>query len=196
MGLRSRLQWSRVYSTIPVEKMNWYYPELDPDLDNALDDYNITSGTFLDLGTGPGTQAIELAKRGFSVTATDISGKAIKLASKLSDEIHFINDDILNSKLKLRFDYILDRGCFHTMSENDRVSYVKSVEQLLKKNGILFLKCFSDKEQGEWGPYRYSKEMIIEIFNISFNVLKISDTVYQGTMNPMPHALFVIMQRK
>lgn len=98
MGFRSRLEWSRVYSTIPVEKMNWYYPELDPDLDNALDDYNITSGTFLDLGTGPGTQAIELTKRGFSVTATDISGKAIKLASKLSDEIHFINDDILNSK--------------------------------------------------------------------------------------------------
>ena len=176
--------------------MNWYYPELDPDLNNALNDYNITSGTLLDLGTGPGTQSIELAKRGFSVTATDISGKAIKLASKLSNEVHFINDDILSSKLKQRFDYIFDRGCFHAISADDRVKYVKSVEQLLRKDGILFLKCFSDKEKGEWGPYRFSKEMIIEIFKTSFNVLKINDTVYQGTMNPLPQALFVIMQRK
>ena len=43
------------------EEMHWYFPALDPDLGKALEAYRIVSGTFLDIGTGPGTQAIELA---------------------------------------------------------------------------------------------------------------------------------------
>ena len=41
---------------------------------------NITSGKFLDLGTGPGTQARLLAKRGFRVIGSDLSEAAIRRA--------------------------------------------------------------------------------------------------------------------
>ena len=33
---------------------------------------------FLDVGSGPGTQAIALARRGFRVTATDLSVAAVE----------------------------------------------------------------------------------------------------------------------
>lgn len=56
--------------------MPWFNPELDEDLENALDELGLRSGSALDLGTGPGTQAIHLARRGFDVTATDISETA------------------------------------------------------------------------------------------------------------------------
>lgn len=189
--------WKTLYSERPVEGMPWYYPELDPDLEKALKDHNITRGTFLDLGTGPATQAIELAKRGFTVTGTDISPDAIQRASKLSGNIRFIRDDILDSKLTGKFDYIFDRGCFHVMSEDQRPTYVETVSHLVNPGGLLFIKCFSDKEPDNGsGPYRFSKEMIKQTFAGYFDIESIYDTEYQGTLESRPKALFVTMKRK
>ncbi len=158
--------WEHLYAEMPVEEMPWYFPALDADLKKAMDELNIISGSFLDLGTGPATQAIELSKMGFSVTGTDISKDAVERASKLSDKINFIHDDILNSKLHNNSTYIFDRGCFHVMSEDKRPKYVETVRNLLNKNGVLFLKCFSSKEPDFGsGPYRFTKEMITQTFS-------------------------------
>jgi hypothetical protein len=35
--------------------------------------------------------------------------------------------------------------------------YITKIRQILKDNGILFLKCFSDKEPREEGPYKFSQ---------------------------------------
>src|SRR4051812_5329081 len=72
--------WDERYQQQAVETMPWFYPELDDDLRQALDQRGLRSGSALDLGTGPGTQAMQLAQRGFTVTATDISEAAIRLA--------------------------------------------------------------------------------------------------------------------
>jgi len=105
---------------------------------------NLITGKFLELGTGPGTQAIQLAKRNFEVAATDISSNAIKNAKKLSNKIHFLTDDILNSQLlNHEFDFIFDRGIFHVFDISQRPQYVKQIKRILDNNGILFLKCMS-----------------------------------------------------
>ena len=75
MGLGS---WEELYSSKDAESMPWFYDKLDPDLEKALVDLGIKEGRFLDVGTGPGTQAIALAKMGFHVTGTDISETAIE----------------------------------------------------------------------------------------------------------------------
>jgi SAM-dependent methyltransferase len=74
---------AELYKQQEVESLPWFNPELDDDLEKALDELGLRSGSALDLGTGPGTQAIHLARRGFAVTATDISEAAIHLASEL-----------------------------------------------------------------------------------------------------------------
>src|SRR6266508_2149245 len=70
-----------LYQQQEVESMPWFNPELDYDLEKALDELGLRSGSALDLGTGPGTQAIHLARRGFTVTATDISEVSFHLYS-------------------------------------------------------------------------------------------------------------------
>ena len=76
---------------------------------------------FLDIGTGPGTQALRLSELGFNVTGSDLSEYAIEKARKISNRVNFIVDDILNSKFKENeFEYVFDRGCFHVLSINDR----------------------------------------------------------------------------
>lgn len=198
---RSFPDWNRLYKNENVVDMPWYNKNLDSDLNEELIKRNILANSsgykFLDLGTGPGTQAIKLSELGFDVTASDLSESAIEKAKFLSNRVSFVVDDILNSKLKKNeFEYIFDRGCFHVISPSNRNRYVSKVKYIIKKEGVLFLKCFSEKEQWKEGPYGFSAEKIKEIFKNAFDILSVKDTVYQGTLDPLPKALFVVMQKK
>ena len=154
-------------------------------------------------GTGPGTQAIKLFERGFDVTASDLSPTSIYKASvryndKMNNKIKFIVDDITNSNLSSNeFDFIFDRGCFHVISPEKRSKYTEEVNRILKQEGLLFLKCFSEKEPArDTGPYRFSHDMIRKIFeNSGFKIQSIWETVYQGTLDPLPKALFIVISK-
>ena len=183
--------WDTLYKSQRVETMPWYNENFDFDLEKELDERKIIinnnddSKKFLDLGTGPATQAIWLAKRGFKVIGSDLSEAAINRARKIyanEENVNFIVDDILNSKLKdNEFDYIFDRGCFHVLLPADRQKYISKIKQILKKdNGILFLKCFSDKEPRQEGPYKFSPEQIRDLFSESLRIDSIKETVYHA----------------
>jgi len=193
-------QWEELYQEREIESLPWFNPELDEDLENALDELGLWGGSALDLGTGPGTQAIHLTRRGFNVTATDISAAAICLArekaQKQGFEITWEQDDILYARLDRQFDLIFDRGCFHVLNPERREDYVRTVSGLLNTGGYLFLKCFSRLQLGEQGPYRFTPEQIREIFSVRLNILSIKETVYQGTLDLLPRALFCTMKRE
>ncbi|MBV9176968.1 MAG: class I SAM-dependent methyltransferase [Nitrososphaeraceae archaeon] len=196
--------WETLYKNQRVETMPWYNENLDSDLQEELDKRRISADEgkkFLDLGTGPATQAIMLSKRGFTVVGSDLSEAAINRArTKYANEpnVNFIVDDILNTRFKDgEFDYIFDRGCFHVLSPSDRIKYINKIQQILKKqNGMLFLKCFSDKEPRQEGPYKFSQDEIRALFGKPFKIHSIEETVYQGTLDPLPKALFVVMTNK
>jgi methylase of polypeptide subunit release factors len=60
--------WEDLYNNQRVETMPWFNENLDADLEEELERRKITDGRILDLGTGPATQAIQLAERGLKVT--------------------------------------------------------------------------------------------------------------------------------
>ena len=192
--------WEERYQQQAVETMPWFYPELDDDLKQTLDVLGLHGGSALDLGTGPGTQAMQLARRGFDVTATDISEAAIRLAHETAAAqglaISWQQDDILSSRLSGPFDLIFDRGCFHVLPPERRQEYTSTVAGLLKPGGYLFLKCFSHLEPGTQGPNRFSPEQLREIFSSHMQVHSIAETVYQGTLDPLPRALFGVFKRE
>lgn len=196
---RSLPNWEELYQEQEVESMPWFNPNLDPDIEKSLTKLNVTTGNVLDIGTGPGTQAIILAERGFQVTATDLSQTAIKkAAAKVQGRglnINWQQDDILNSKLPGEFDLIIDRGCFHVFPPESRQTYVNVVSSLLKSPGYLLLKCFSHLETREGGPYRFTPEEIGEIFSSKLQIVSLEETVYFGNIDPHPLALFSVMQK-
>ena len=191
--------WDEYYKNEKIEKMPWYNENLDLDLEDELNAMHLNNGIFLDLGTGPGTQAMELAKKGFDVIGSDISGTVIE-RNKIMYEtqyhnIKFVVDNILYSDFKENyFDYIFDRGYFHVFSEEDRPKYYNQIKRILKQKGILFLKCFSIDEPMKDGPYRFSQNDIHNIFSKNFHINVIKKTVYQGTLDPLPKALFSVMK--
>ena len=193
--------WEKLYATSDVATLPWYNPDLDTDIDRALKSHRLQGGRILDLGTGPATQAMNLAKRGFDVVATDISASAIKKAKASAKEaglsITFQVDNILKSKLAPNLvDAIMDRGVFHVLPKEKRPVYVKTVHRVLRPNGWLFLKCFSDKEPGTWGPYRIAEEELLGYFRGPFEVLSVAQTVFQGNVKPAPKALFATFRRR
>lgn len=183
---RSFPDWEILYKNQQVESMPWYNEALDYDLELELDKLNLNEGIFLDLGTGPGTQAIKLFERGFTVTASDLSPTAIKQASNRYNKgedtkVKFIVADILQSGFNdNEFDFIFDRGCFHVLAPNNRSRYVEEVFRILKKGKFLFLKCFSEKEVHMGvGPHKFSHDTIKEIFeNKGFKIQSVKETIY------------------
>ena len=192
--------WDEYYRDTDVKEMPWYEKNLDHDLEKEITSKNLNTGNFLDLGTGPGTQANELAKYNFAVTGTDISETAIDNAKKLSNKVSFLVDDVLNSKLSDKeFDFIFDRGIFHIFDVSQRPQYVKQIKRILNDNGILFLKCMSDAETklpDNEMPHKLSRKEITDSFGNDFEIQRIDDTVFRGTLEFEPRALFSVLKKK
>jgi 2-polyprenyl-3-methyl-5-hydroxy-6-metoxy-1,4-benzoquinol methylase len=191
--------WDDLYKQVAVEEMPWFYARLDRDVEKALAELRIVKGQVLDVGSGPGTQAIELARLGFNVTGIDVSEAAVEKArSRASDEgvkVQFICADILKLKLHNTFDLIVDRGCFHVLEGNRRKKYVSTVSRLLKSHGYLLLKTFSHKEPPGRGPNRFRPDEIEELFSRSLQISSLRDTTFHGNHRKPPRALFCVMQK-
>lgn len=199
MPLLQHHSWENVYRFGNVEQMPWYSADLDDDITQALTKLHITQGNILDLGCGPGTQAVALAKMGFNLTATDVSAAAIAKARQLAQGENvnpkFVVDDFLDSNISGQFDVILDRGVFHTFSLDEYPAYIKKVQRLLKSHGYLLLKCLSDAQPGEQGPHRFSTPEIQEIFSGNFRIVETRKTFFHGAHQPYPKAIFSIIQK-
>jgi hypothetical protein len=60
--------------------------------------------------------------------------------------------------------------------------------------GYFFLKCFSYLQPGEQGPHGFTSEQIREIFSSRLHVRSIEESVYHGTLDSLPRALFCVMR--
>ncbi len=45
------------------------------------------------------------------------------------------------------------------------------------------------------GPHRLSKQEIRDVFSNDFEIENIKDSIFHGTLNPSPKALFVVMKK-
>ncbi len=197
---RIKRPWEEQYRDDDVESMPWFCPELDVDVASAIESTAIAPKTALDLGTGPGTQAIALARLGFAATGTDISPSAVEKAKARAEKegvhVSFVCDDILDSSLEARFGLIMDRGCFHVLDADQRHTYINTVSDLLEDDGLLFLKTFHKQETREEGPpNRFEAEDINSMFAPTFELITSSDSVFESTLDSDPKALFCVLKK-
>ncbi len=198
---RIKRPWEEQYRDDDVETMPWFCPHLDRDVAWAIETLPIAPAKALDLGCGPGTQAIELSRLGFETTGADISPSAVRKADERARKegvtVTFICDDILNTRLNDRYDVIMDRGCFHVLDADQRPNYLRSVARLLGEGGYLLLKTFHKQETCETGPpNRFDAADIVTIFSDTFELVECRDTFFESTMDSNPKALLCVLKRK
>ncbi|GGV17559.1 methyltransferase [Streptomyces litmocidini] len=110
-------------------------------------------GRALDLGCGPGRNALHLASAGFDVTAVDLSPTAIAWAEERAAEagaenVRFVCGDVFTEPLDGPYDLVYDSGCFHHLPPHRRVSYLALLDRVLAPGGRFALTAFAAGEGG------------------------------------------------
>ncbi|MEU5208646.1 class I SAM-dependent methyltransferase [Streptomyces sp. NPDC020742] len=127
----------------------------DESLVSYLERGLVTSGRALDLGCGPGRNALHLAAAGFEVEAIDLSPTAIDWAKDRARgsgaDVRFVCGDAFaaaDCALAGPYDLIYDSGCFHHLPPHRRISYLALLDRALAPGGHLALTCFADGAMG------------------------------------------------
>ncbi|KON88245.1 methyltransferase [Sporosarcina globispora] len=146
-------------------------------------------GRTLEIGCGPGRNAIFLAKNGAKVDAIDLSEKAIiwaaERANKSQADINFGCISLFDFNFEPHtYDFIYDSGMFHHLPPHRRLTYLEIIKAALKPGGKFGLVCFNTDgalPTPDWEVYRlrslkggigYTEDRLKAIFKDDFNFLE------------------------
>ncbi|MGW5868405.1 class I SAM-dependent methyltransferase [Streptomyces sp. NPDC055239] len=147
--------WWDGFYTDRERPVPFFVAKPDENLASYVDRGLLTPGRALDLGCGPGRNALYLASLGFRVDAVDLSPAAVSWAEERAREagadIHFHRGDafaLAEAELSGPYDLIHDSGCFHHLPPHRRVSYLSLLDRVLAPGGHLALTSFAAGDDG------------------------------------------------
>jgi SAM-dependent methyltransferase len=112
-------------------------------------------GKALDIGTGSGVWAVQLAKRGWEVTGVDVVEKALsrarERAERQSVETRILNADVTAlsvTDVGSGFRLLLDTGTFHGLGAEGRLAMGRELTAVAAANATLILDCFAPGRRG------------------------------------------------
>lgn len=112
-----------------------------------LHEYLLSEGDILEVGAATGRFTLELARRGYRVTAVDLSAALIERCRKnlidagLESRVRFVVADArnLDEVEERRFDAVLLMGpLYHLVEESDRKLALKEASDRLRVGGVIF----------------------------------------------------------
>lgn len=138
--------WYRTIWTLDIQKQSWV-EDTRRQVDFLVEKLRLTDGErVLDLACGLGRHALELARRGFSVTGVDITPDYIRFAKEQAEKeglaADFLCADIRELRFYQEFDAVLSMadgavGYLENEEENRKIFAV--VSRALKHGGRHFL---------------------------------------------------------
>jgi cyclopropane fatty-acyl-phospholipid synthase-like methyltransferase len=151
----------------------------------------LLAGRLLDAGCGTGEHTLLAAASGAQATGVDISPRAIATAREKAAErgvqAYFEVADVLSlEQLGMTFNTIIDSGVFHVFSDEDRARYVASLAATLPPGGSCYLMCFSDRQPGEYGPRRVTREELRSAFADGWTVAGIEADTFEVNPGALP----------
>jgi ubiquinone/menaquinone biosynthesis C-methylase UbiE len=162
--------FSSVYAEEPLAKLSWFNASPGLELIKRVIDGTLKpEQRLIDLGSGPGVDAVFLSVQGLDVTGVDLSPDAVARATRWAElagaDANFIQSDVLDVPLPdSSADVVTDSFVFHNMRDEARAHYADEVHRLLKPGGLFLLNSFSDKMVAGTGPRRITSDDILSTF--------------------------------
>ncbi len=146
-------------------------------------------GQLLDAGCGTGEHTLMAALHGAKAVGVDIAELAIERARAKAEErgisATFEVADVLHlERLGRRFDVVIDSGVFHVFDDEQRLAYVDSLGSALRRGGVYYMMCFSDRQPGDWGPRRVTRAELKASFADGWSVRSIEPVKFAVTLEP------------
>ncbi|MET8471579.1 class I SAM-dependent methyltransferase [Streptomyces sp. NPDC006422] len=193
--------WDRFYADRERD-VPFFVEKADENLVARLDDGTLAPpGRALDLGCGPGRNAVHLAARGFDVDAVDLSATAVAwgreraVAAGVEARVRFHHADLFDCpQLTHRtYDVVYDSGCLHHLPPHRRVTYLELLDRVLAPGGHFGLVCFAAgaevgsevddhalyRERGLGGGLAFSPDELRHLFR-EFEDVEMRGMVAQG----------------
>lgn len=157
----------------------------------------------LDLGCGSGHNSIWLAQQGFTVTGVDVSEIAVQKAKENGERarvgctfllLDFFEEDIPG----LPFNFIFDRGCFHSYGTDDeRSKFAERAAYHLGEAGLwLSLVGSADQPPGILGPSRRSARDIVVAAEPLFEILSLTAIRFDSNFQNPSKAWACLMKKR
>lgn len=198
--MKTSEEWDERYRS---GNLPWNTDRHDRNLSQCIQDNRISPCSILDLGCGTGSNAVWLAKLGFSVTGVDIAPMAIDTARMKATsgnvDIHFCVANILSDPIpNAPFDFVFDRGCFHSMDTPDDMKKCAAlIAGYLVDNGMwLSLIGNADGPDREHGPPRCSATRIVSTVEPEFEILNLQQTHFDSDADDPPMAWACLMRKR
>jgi SAM-dependent methyltransferase len=182
--------------------MPWVHHKADFNLVDMVKRWPVKPCRALEVGCGTGTDAIWLAKKGFSVTGVDVSDIPINIANEQAKKakvaVGFMVKDFLSEEIGGKpFDFIFDRGYFHSYRTSlKRKAVARRMAANLDTGGLwLSLLGSCDSPPREGGPPMRSAREIVNAVESFFEVRLIKTSVF-GSESEVPANIWVCMFQK
>lgn len=112
-------------------------------------------GRALDVGTGSGIWGVQLAKRGWQVTAVDIVKPALRRARERAEQarvdLRIVRADVTTlseAQIGAGFRLVLDTGTFHGLNRAERAAMGRAVSALAARDATVLLDVFAPGRRG------------------------------------------------
>ena len=145
----------------------WHREEMHEWLAQAVAERS-KPGRFLDIGCGTGVFSVQMAQKGYDVTAIDFTSEALNMAEerarKAGVKVRFIQADVTTWESTGDFDLVLDSGCLHSLNPADRPQYKTQLLKWLAPGSDYVLVHFGRRHFLDWrpmGPRRRNRREIL-----------------------------------
>jgi len=174
----------------------------DEELVRLLDAGKLNGKTVLEIGCGTGTNAVELARRGFQVTAIDLVDQAIQSARnkarRANATVEFRVGNVLNDGVGGPYDILFDRGVYHGLRLDDLKGFQELVRRVTRPGSwwLSLAGNANEKRDGDGPPVVHEHEIRAELGPL-FDIVELRE--YRFTTNQdgfRPLAWSILMRRK
>lgn len=181
------------------------------ELERLLGELALAPGRVLEVGCGSGTNAVYLARRGYDVTAVDVSPLAVEraaaraaearvaVACHVADLLQPVDDQAFFDGRP--FPLIFDRGVYHALREVDLAGFLRNLERLASPGGFyLLLAGNANEPDRENGPPRVRAEELCRELAPLFELVQLREFHFDGIVidsQPVrPLAWSAVLRRK
>lgn len=172
----------------------------NPELVRVVEANGLPGKRVLELGCGTGTNAVELAKRGYDVTAADLVDLPVQQgrekAERAGVHVRFLVGDLTKIDLGGPYESIFDSGLYHGIRRRNLGGFLACLEHVTRPGARWLSIAGNSREESPDGPPTVSEPDIRQELGPLFRVIELRE--FRLRLGPTFEPLMwsVLMERR